>query len=212
MKRSWTVPAIIAAIVVVVGMLLAASYNGLVSSRETVRGSINNVQTQYQRRADLIPNLVQTVKGDANFEKTTLEAVVSARAKATSITIDPSKATPEQLQQYQNAQGELSQALGRLIAVSENYPELKATQAFRDLMTQLEGTENRIQIARADYGKTVQAYNAKIQRFPTNISAGLFGFSQFPYFAADKGAETAPKVDFTPDKNCTADNCAIRNQ
>ncbi len=196
MKRSWTVFGVIAGIVILFGMLLAASYNGLVNAREPVRASINNLQSQYQRRADLIPNLVETVKGDANFEKTTLEAVVSARARATQMTIDPSKATPEQLQQYQAAQGELSQALGRLIAVSENYPELKATEAFRDLIAQLEGTENRIQVARADYGKAAQAYNAKIQRFPTNISAGLFGFDQFPYFTADKGAETAPKVDF----------------
>ncbi|MBP7775207.1 MAG: LemA family protein [Candidatus Saccharimonas sp.] len=196
MKKPWTLVSIVAAVVIVFGMLLAASYNGLVTSRESVRGSINNLQSQYQRRADLVPNLVETVKGDANFEKSTLESVISARAKATQITIDPSKATPEQVQQYQEAQGELSQALGRLIAVSENYPELKATQAFQDLMTQLEGTENRIQVARADYGKTAQAYNAKIQRFPTNISAGIFGFDQFPYFTADKGAESVPKVDF----------------
>ena len=202
MKRSWSLFGIIAGVVVVLGLLLAGSYNGLVQSRETVRGSINNLQSQYQRRADLVPNLVETVKGAANFEQTTLNQVVEARAKATQITIDPSKATPEQLQQYQAAQGELSQALGRLLAVTENYPELKATEAFRDLSTQLEGTENRIQVARADYGKAVQAYNAKIQRFPTNLSAALFGFEQFPYFNADQGAEKAPTVDFnTPDTN-----------
>lgn len=196
MKRSWSIIAIIAAVVVLFGLLLAGSYNGLVSSRETVRGSINNLQSQYQRRADLVPNLVNTVKGSANFEQETLQKVIDARAKATQVTIDPSKATPEQLQQYQAAQGELSQALGRLIAVAENYPDLKSTAAFQDLMTQLEGTENRIQVARADYGKTAQAYNAKVQRFPTNISAGLFGFEQFPYFAADQNAQTAPTVDF----------------
>lgn len=202
MKRSWSLFGIIAGVVVVLGLLLAGSYNGLVQSRETVRGSINNLQSQYQRRADLVPNLVETVKGAANFEQTTLNQVVEARAKATQITIDPSKATREQLQQYQAAQGELSQALGRLLAVTENYPELKATEAFRDLSTQLEGTENRIQVARADYGKAVQAYNAKIQRFPTNISAAIFGFEQFPYFNADQGAEKAPTVDFnTPDSN-----------
>lgn len=202
MKRSWSLFGIIAGVVVVLGLLLAGSYNGLVQSRETVRGSINNLQSQYQRRADLVPNLVETVKGAANFEQTTLNQVVEARAKATQITIDPSKATREQLQQYQAAQGELSQALGRLLAVTENYPELKATEAFRDLSTQLEGTENRIQVARADYGKAVQAYNAKIQRFPTNISAAIFGFEQFPYFNADQGAEKAPTVDFnTPDTN-----------
>lgn len=196
MKRSWTIFGIVAGAVVLIALLFAGSYNGLVQSRETVRSSINNLQSQYQRRADLVPNLVATVKGAANFEQTTLNEVVEARAKATQITIDPSKATPEQLQQYQAAQGELSQALGRLLAVTENYPELKATEAFRDLSTQLEGTENRIQVARADYGKAVQAYNAKIQRFPTNLSAALFGFETFPYFNADQGAERAPSVDF----------------
>lgn len=196
MKRSWTIFGAIAGVVVIAGLLLASSYNGLVTSRETVRSSINNLQSQYQRRADLVPNLVNTVKGSANFEQETLQKVVDARAKATQITIDPSKATPEQLQQYQAAQGELSTALGRLIAVAENYPDLKSTAAFQDLMTQLEGTENRIQVARADYGKTVQAYNAKIQRFPTNLSAGLFGFSTYPYFSADQGADKAPSVNF----------------
>ena len=204
MKRSWTLFGIIAGVVVFLGLLLAGSYNGLVQSRESVRGSINNLQSQYQRRADLVPNLVETVKGAANFEQTTLNQVVEARAKATQITIDPSKATPEQLQQYQAAQGELSQALGRLLAVTENYPELKATEAFRDLSTQLEGTENRIQVARADYGKAVQTYNAKIQRFPTNLSAALFGFEQFPYFNADQGAEQAPNVDFNTSEPANA--------
>lgn len=199
MKRSWTIIGVIAGIVALSGLVFAGSYNGLVQSRETVRGSINNLQSQYQRRADLVPNLVATVKGAANFEQTTLNQVVEARAKATQVTIDPTKATPEQLQQYQAAQGELSQALGRLLAVTENYPELKATEAFRDLSTQLEGTENRIQVARADYGKTVQAYNAKIQRFPTNISAMIFGFDQYPYFSADQGADKAPTVDFNTD-------------
>lgn len=196
MKRSWTLFGIIAGVVLLLGLLVIGSYNGLVQSREGVRGSINNLQSQYQRRADLVPNLVETVKGAANFEQTTLTKVVDARAKATQITLDPSKATPEQLQQYQAAQGELSQALGRLLALTENYPELKATEAFRDLNAQLEGTENRIQVARADYGKAVQAYNARIQRFPTNITAGLFGFDAFPYFNADQGAEKAPSVDF----------------
>lgn len=196
MKRSWMVFGIIAAVVALFGLLLAGSYNGLVSSRETVRSSINNLQSQYQRRADLVPNLVNTVKGSADFEQETLQNVISARAKATQVTIDPTKATPQQLNDYQNAQGELSQALGRLLAVVENYPDIKSTAAFQDLMTQLEGTENRIQVARADYGKAAQAYNAKIQRFPTNISAALFGFQQFPYFAADQNAQSAPKVDF----------------
>lgn len=204
MKRSWGIIGAITGVVVLIGLLLASSYNGLVQSRETVYGSVNNLQSQYQRRADLVPNLVRTVEGAANFEQTTLTQVVEARAKATQVTIDPSKATPEQIQQYQSAQGELSQALGRLLAVAENYPELKATEAFRDLSTQLEGTENRIQVARSDYGKVVQAYNAKIQRFPTNISAGFFGFEQFPYFSAEDGALKAPEVDFsTPEAPAT---------
>lgn len=197
MKRSWGIIGVVVGVVVLIGLLLASSYNGLVQSRETVYGSINNLQSQYQRRADLVPNLVSTVQGAANFEQTTLTEVVEARAKATQVTIDPTNATPEQIQQYQSAQGELGQALGRLLAVAESYPELKATEAFRDLSTQLEGTENRIQVARSDYGKVAQAYNAKIQRFPTNISAGFFGFEQFPYFTAEEGATQAPKVDFS---------------
>jgi LemA protein len=196
MKRSWTIIGIVTGAVLLLALIFAGSYNELVQSRETVRSSINNLQSQYQRRADLVPNLVATVKGAANFEQTTLTEVVEARAKATQTTIDPSTATPEQLQQYQAAQGELSQALGRLLVVVEAYPELKATEAFRDLTTQLEGTENRIQVARSDYGKAVQVYNAKIQRFPTNITAALFGFEAFPYFNADQGAEQAPSVDF----------------
>lgn len=196
MKKSWTVFGIIAGVIILLGMLIAASYNGLVTSRESVRTSVNNLQSQYQRRADLVPNLVKTVQGSANFEQETLTNVINARAKATQITIDPSKATPEQIQQYQAAQGELSQALGRLIAISENYPELKTTVAFQDLMTQLEGTENRIQVARADYGKSAQAYNTRIQRFPTNISAAVFGFQTYPYFTAEENAQNAPDVNF----------------
>ena len=196
MKKSWTIFGVIAGVVILLGMLIAASYNGLVTSRESVRTSVNNLQSQYQRRADLVPNLVKTVQGSANFEQETLTNVINARAKATQITIDPSEATPEQIQQYQSAQGELSQALGRLIAVSENYPELKTTAAFQDLMTQLEGTENRIQVARADYGKSAQAYNTRIQRFPTNISAGVFGFETYPYFTAEENAQNAPDVNF----------------
>lgn len=196
MKKSWTIFGVIAGVVILLGMLIAASYNGLVTSRESVRTSVNNLQSQYQRRADLVPNLVKTVQGSANFEQETLTNVINARAKATQITIDPSKATPEQIQQYQSAQGELSQALGRLIAVSENYPDLKTTAAFQDLMTQLEGTENRIQVARADYGKSAQAYNTRIQRFPTNISAGVFGFETYPYFTAEENAQNAPDVNF----------------
>lgn len=206
MKKSWTLFGIVAAIIIVVGMLLAGSYNSLVTSRETVRTSINNLQSQYQRRADLVPNLVNTVKGSADFEQDTLTQVIEARSKATQMTIDPSNTTPEQLQQYQQAQGELSQALGRLIALSENYPDLKSTAAFQDLMNQLEGTENRIQVARGDYGKSAQVYNTKIQRFPTNISAGLFGFDTFPYFTSEPGSQSAPKVDFNTPAETSSQN------
>ncbi len=186
----------LAAFLVVFAMMIGGTYNSMVASREVVRTSLAKVQSQYQRRADLVPNLVETVKGAANFEQSTLTKVVEARAKATSTTIDPSKATPEQIQQYQAAQGELSQALGRLLAVTENYPELKATEAFRDLQVQLEGTENRIATARNDFNDTAKGYNTQVQRFPANVVAGMFGFSTFPYFEADKGADVAPKVNF----------------
>jgi LemA protein len=183
-------------VVLLAVLLIVGSYNGLVSSRESVRTSLAKVQTQYQRRADLIPNLVSTVKGAANFEQETLTKVVDARAKATQVTIDPSKATPEQIQQYQQAQGELSQALSRLLAVAENYPQLKATESFRDLQVQLEGTENRIAVARNDFNNAAKDHNTKVQRVPTNIVAKLFGFNTFPYFEAEKGTDAAPKVDF----------------
>lgn len=197
MKRSkWLIPGIIGGAVLLLLVMIVASYNGLVSQREDVRKSFANVQTQYQRRADLVPNLVSTVKGAANFEQDTLTQVTEARAKATSINIDPSKATPEQLAQYQNSQGELSQALGRLLAVTENYPQLTATQNFQDLQAQLEGTENRIAVARKDFNDTAATYNAKIKRFPTVVVAGPFGFDSFTYFQADSGADKAPSVNF----------------
>lgn len=197
MKRSkWLVPGVIAGVVLVIVLMFVGSYNGLVTKREDVRNSLANVQTQYQRRSDLVPNLVNTVKGAANFQQQTLVDVTNARAKATSITIDPSKATPQQLQQFQSSQGELSQALGRLLAVTENYPQLTATQNFQDLQTQLEGTENRIAVARQDYNNTAKDYNARIKRFPTVVTANIFGFDSFPYFEADKGAQTAPTVNF----------------
>jgi LemA protein len=196
MKRKWLVPGIIAGVVLVIVLAFVGSYNGLVTKREDVRNALANVQTQYQRRADLVPNLVNTVKGAANFEQSTLIAVTDARAKATSITIDPSKATPQQLQQFQNSQSELSSALSRLLAVSENYPQLTATQNFQDLQTQLEGTENRIAVARKDYNDIAAGYDARIQRFPTVVTANLFSFDSYPYFEADKGAQTAPTVNF----------------
>lgn len=196
MNRKWLVPGIILGIILLIVAVIVGGYNGLVSQREGVNKTFANLQSQYQRRADLVPNLVSTVKGAANFEQQTLTDVVEARAKATSINIDPSTATPEQLTQYQQSQGELSQALGRLLAVTENYPELKAVAGFQDLQVQLEGTENRISVARNDFNEAASNYNARIQSFPTNITAGLFGFDKFTYFEAEKGAENAPDVNF----------------
>lgn len=196
MNKKWLIPGIIVGIVVILGLVFAGSYNGLVSQREAVTASFSKVQSQYQRRADLIPNLVNTVKGAANFEQSTLTQVTEARAKATSIQLDPSRATPEQIQEYQQAQGDVTSALSRLLAVTENYPQLQATQAFRDLQVQLEGTENRIAVARNDYNDIARPYNTRLQTFPTNIISGLFGFEKKPYFEADQGSDKAPTVDF----------------
>jgi LemA protein len=171
-------------------------YNGLVSSQESVETAWAQVENVYQRRADLIPNLVETVKGYAQHEQETLEGVIEARANATKVTIDPTNMTPEDLQKYQAAQGDVSSALSRLIAVSESYPDLKANENFKDLQTQLEGTENRINKARADYNEAATEYNIKRRTFPTNIIAGLFNFDEKPNFKAEEGAEKAPKVDF----------------
>lgn len=196
MKSKWIIPGIVVAVVVVFGLVVAGSYNGLVGKREAVNTALSNVQTQYQRRADLVPNLVSTVQGAANFESSTLKDVTDARANATRVQLDVSTATPEQIRQYQNSQGELSQALGRLLAVTENYPQLRATEAFRDLQSQLEGTENRIAVARSDFNDVARGYNTSVQTFPTNITAGLFGFEAKPYFEADAGSEKAPDVNF----------------
>jgi len=175
---------------------LIGRYNVMVTMEENVENAWGQVENQYQRRMDLIPNLVSTVKGYATHEQSTYTAVMEARAKATQITVDPSNATPEQLAAYQNAQGELSQALGRLLAVAENYPELKANENFKQLMDQLEGTENRITFARNTFNDTAKEYNTFIRRFPANIVASMFGFQYKPYFKAEEGAEKAPKVEF----------------
>ena len=196
MNRKWLVPGIVVGLIIILAMVVIGGYNGLVGQRENVNNALANVDTQYQRRSDLVKNLVATVKGAANFEQETLTQVTEARAKATSITIDPSTATPEQLAQYQQSQGELSQALGRLLAVTENYPELKSVANFQDLQVQLEGTENRIAVARKDYNAAVTTYNTNISRFPANITAALFGFDRYETFKADQGAEDAPTVDF----------------
>lgn len=187
---------IILGIVAVVLIWGVTTYNGLVSKDEKVASAWANVETVYQRRADLIPNLVNTVKGYAAHESKTLADVTEARAKSTAISIDPSTATPAEMEAWMKAQGEVGSALGRLIAISENYPELKANQNFLELQKQLEGTENRISTERRKYNEEVRGYNAKIRRFPTNLIAGMFGFEKRVMFEAQEGAEVAPVVEF----------------
>lgn len=173
-----------------------SSYNGLVSMDENVSNQWANVETQYQRRSDLIPNLVNTVKGYAKHESETLESVMAARSQATQVKIDPSNCTPQQLAAYQKAQGDVTTALGKLLAITENYPDLKANQNFLELQSQLEGTENRINVARKDFNDTAKKYNTSLRRFPRNIIASMFGFEKSNYFEAEAGAEKAPKVEF----------------
>ena len=187
---------IILAVVAVVVVWAVSGYNGLVSKEEGVNQAWANVESAYQRRSDLIPNLVNTVKGYAEHESETLQAVTDARAKATSLNIDPTTATPEQVAAYMEAQQGVGSALGRLIAVSESYPELKANENFRDLQAQLEGTENRIKVERDRYNEAVKTFNVQIRRFPTNILASMFGFEKRSMFEAQEGAEVAPVVEF----------------
>ena len=187
---------IIGAVVAVLVLWGISAYNGMVKEEEKATTSWAAVQSAYQRRADLIPNLVEVVKGYAAHEQGTFEAVVNARAKATSINVDANDLTPEKLEQFQKAQGELSQALGRLIAVQEAYPDLKANENFRDLQVQLEGTENRINEARNAFNTAVQDYNVKIRKFPGTILAGIFGFDKMSKFEADAAAQNAPQVKF----------------
>ena len=191
--RNWL---IIIGVVIVLFLVGSCSYNGMVSKDENVKARWGDVQTNYQRRADLIPNLVATVKGAANFEKSTLVEVTEARAKATSIQVDPNKLTPENVQQYQQAQGQLSTALGRLLVASENYPDLKSNSNFTNLQASLEGTENRINVARRDYNSAVQEYNTSIRSFPAVIVAKISGFTEKGSFSADAAAQNAPKVSF----------------
>ncbi|MBR6981506.1 MAG: LemA family protein [Prevotella sp.] len=187
---------IILAVIAVLVLWCISAYNGMVGVQEDATQAWSDVQNTYQRRADLIPNLVETVKGYAKHEENTLKEVVEARAKATSMTIDPSNCTPEQLAEFQKAQGELGSALGRLIAVSESYPDLKANESFMNLQTQLEGTENRINEARNKYNDKVTVYNKEIRSFPKNIFAGIFGFRQMEKFQADADAQKKPEVKF----------------
>ncbi len=193
MKRSTI---IIIAVVAVIAIWAVSMYNGLVTMDENVNSQWANVETQYQRRADLIPNLVNTVKGYASHEKETLESVVEARSKATQMQINADDLTPEKLAEYQKAQGAVTSALGKLLAITENYPDLKANQNFLELQAQLEGTENRINVARTNFNNAAQAYNTAIRRFPKSLFASMFGFDKHAYFEAAEGSATAPTVSF----------------
>lgn len=194
--KKLSIPVIIIAVVAVIAIICVSAYNSLVSSEESVDTAWSQVENVYQRRADLIPNLVNTVKGYATHEKETLEGVVSARAKATQMTIDPTNLTPEAIEKFQAAQGELGSALGKLLAITENYPDLKANENFKELQAQLEGTENRIAVERKKFNETAQVYNTSIRKFPRSIVASMFGFERKPYFKAQEGAEQAPTVQF----------------
>lgn len=189
-------PLILLGVAALLVFSMCGSYNTAVKKDEGVKAAWSQVENQYQRRADLIPNLVNTVKGYANFEQQTLEAVVQARASATQVKVDPTNLTPEAIQRYEQAQQGLSGALGRLLMVTENYPDLKANQNFLDLQKQLEGTENRISVERKNFNDSVQDFNAHIRRFPTNLFMGIFGFSPKGYFQSQPGSEKAPEVKF----------------
>lgn len=193
MKKGWIV---VIAIVAVLVIWFATGYNSLVKQEEGVKTAWSQVENQYQRRSDLIPNLVNTVKGYATHESQTLENVVAARARATQTVVDPENLTPEAIERFQAAQGELTSALGRLLMIQESYPDLKASQNFSELQAQLEGTENRIATERRNFNNAAKVYNTKVRRFPSNVIAGLFGFRQYPYFEATEAAQTAPVVEF----------------
>ena len=196
MKRSWIIIGIVIVLIFILYRLFAGTYNNMVQYDEQVANAWSQVENVYQRRLDLIPNLVATVKGAADFEQETLTKVIEARASATQIKIDPKNLTPEALAKFQAAQGELSSALGRLMVVAEQYPNLKANQNFLELKAQLEGTENRIAVERQNFNNVAKDYNTYIRRFPQNMMAGIYGFSAKAYFEADKGADKAPKVEF----------------
>lgn len=196
MKKGYIVLIVIAVVILSIFFWAKSTYNSMVTSRETVTAQWSNVENQYQRRLDLIPNLVNTVKGYAAHEENTLTDVVNARAKATQMQININQLDETTMKKLNQVQGELSSALSRLMAISENYPNLKANENFLDLQAQLEGTENRIAVERRKFNETARQYNASIQQFPRNILAGMFGFTAKPYFEANAGAENAPKVEF----------------
>lgn len=195
--KKWLVPVlIVGAIILGIYLLTVGKYNTAVERQENAETAWSQVESAYQRRSDLIPNLVNTVKGAADFERGTLTDVIEARAKATSVNVDAENITQEQLQQFQQAQGQVSSALSRLLVTVERYPELRATQNFQQLQSQLEGTENRINVERNRYNETVREYNTYIRKFPNNVIVGMYGFDRMPLFEGDPGSETAPEVDF----------------
>ncbi len=196
MKKGLVILLVVAAAVLGIFFWFQGNYNNMVKLDEGVQAAWSQVENVYQRRADLIPNLVSTVKGYAAHEQQTLEGVISARSKATQITVDPQNLTSEELAKYQKAQGELGSALGKLLAITENYPDLKANQNFLELQAQLEGTENRIAVERKKFNDAARVYNTTIRQFPKNIVASMFGFEKKPYFEAQEGAQQAPKVEF----------------
>lgn len=197
MKNSkWTPWLVVLAVLVVIAMFMVNAYNSMVNTQETATTALADVQATYQRRADLIPNLAKTVQAYAKHEKTTLTEVINARAAATQIKLDADNLTPEKIRQYESAQGELAQALGRLMVVAERYPDLKANQNFHSLQIQLEGTENRINEARQKYNEAVQEYNQTIRRFPNVLVAGMFGFDKMVKFEAAAGSDKAPVLNF----------------
>ena len=196
MKKGVIILIVVAVVVLGIFMWVKSTYNGIVTKQESVESAWSQVENVYQRRADLVPNLVATVKGYAAHEKETLEGVVNARSKATQMSIDPTKLDEESLKKFQSAQGELGNAIGRLLMITENYPDLKANENFKELQAQLEGTENRITVERQKFNESAKVYNTQIRHFPANIIAGMFGFDRKPYFEAKEGADEAPKVEF----------------
>lgn len=196
LSKGWIALIVVGGLLLIMGMSISGSYNGMVKGDESVQSAWAQVENVYQRRADLIPNLVKTVQGAANFEKSTLTAVVEARASATAVKIDPSKLTESNVAAYQKAQDGLSSALSRLMVVVEKYPDLKANQNFLELQSQLEGTENRITVERAKFNEEVKGFNNTVRSFPGVMVAGMFGFEKKGYFAAQSGADKAPVVDF----------------
>ena len=196
MKKTWITIAVVAVVVIALFGWVKGVYNGMVEQEESVNTAWSQVENVYQRRADLIPNLVNTVKGYAAHESETLQGVIEARSKATQVSVNAEDLTEANVKKFQAAQGELQHALGRLLMLTENYPDLKANENFRDLQAQLEGTENRITVERQKFNETAKVYNTNIRKFPNNIFAGMFGFEKKGYFEAQQGAEKAPEVKF----------------